>query len=184
MARLSSPSTERVFTESKTFPNLGHRRGAFRNFILQLNASRELVLLALHGQQDFLQWRVALAPWNVLPPVDAELSVLEMETSDPVMMLFNERNRRLAHGGSVVADIEINSVVFRLGERRVPAIKVNLGVIVVAHHHLVLGGNGADSCRKFRIPGEFGRDLVCAESSSGVEEIIELCIRCIGGQDS
>ena len=76
-----------------------------------------------------------------------------------------------------MADVEVNPVVFRLGQRRVPTGKRYLRVIVITHHHLVLCGKGAEARRKLRMVGEFGIDVVRAKGTGAMEEVIELCVR-------
>jgi hypothetical protein len=82
-----------------------------------------------------------------LSPVGFELAILQMQARDSIVVLLDEWDRRLADGGSEMADIKVDPVVLGLGQGRVPTIEVHLSMVVVTHPDLALRGVISDTLR-------------------------------------
>src|SRR5262249_27827184 len=90
--------------------------GPLRRVVLVLDAGRKLVLVFLHGQQDFLERRLALAPWHIRPTAAwslvftaaaRALAILKMKAGDPLVILDHHGDRGLAVHSVVMSDVEI-----------------------------------------------------------------------------
>src|SRR4051794_40778531 len=103
-------SGERFLAVLHALRHLLHRVGARRNSVLQLDVGVDRPLLLLEELQDLLNRRLALTPGEVAAVGGA---VLQVQADDLVVVLFDDRDRRLAPGaGDVVPDVEVEADIF------------------------------------------------------------------------
>ena len=86
-------SSERFLAVLHALRHFLHRVGARRDLVFQLDVGVDRPLLLLEKLQDFLDRRLTLAPGEIATVGGA---VLEVQADDPVVVLLDHRDRRLA----------------------------------------------------------------------------------------
>jgi hypothetical protein len=66
--------------------------------------------------------------------------------------------------------VEVDVVVFGLGQRRIPTVRIHLGVVVIADHDSVFRRKGPDPLGQVRIFRQLNGDLIGSQGLRRIEE--------------